>query len=317
MMNIPPVQTNSQRLIEKKIDNLSDDLKKVKKMMIAMILFCMVLVAITITAIIISVLSYHLSQTNGGFKTTTTQEILQLDKRIQNNLASLQVQSYCGPGQWHRIAFLNMTDPSQQCPSAWREYNTSGVRACRRPVNSSEGCSATVYSTDRQYSRVCGRVIGYQLGSPDAFARIRKNDIDLDGVNITHGPQRNHIWSYVAGLNENDSSRSKGKCPCAGGSRPPLSIGNHYYCESGNPNEDFTQTQLYSNDPLWDGQQCEGACCNSTNFPPWFGVQLHAPTTDMIEVNICCDQYTGQDEDTPIVLLEMYIQYLCALHIKT
>ena len=36
-----------------------------------------------------------------------------------------------------------MSDPSQQCPSAWREYNTSGVRACGRPVNSQGNCHST------------------------------------------------------------------------------------------------------------------------------------------------------------------------------
>jgi hypothetical protein len=35
----------------------------------------------------------------------------------------LQMQEHqCGDGIWHRVAYLNMSDPSQQCPSAWREY---------------------------------------------------------------------------------------------------------------------------------------------------------------------------------------------------
>ena len=41
------------------------------------------------------------------------------------------------------MAGLNMSDPSEQCPSAWREYNASGVRACRRPTTSSGGYPAT------------------------------------------------------------------------------------------------------------------------------------------------------------------------------
>ena len=236
-----------------------------------------------------------------------TQEIHQLDERIKSNLASLHIQSHCGAGQWHRIVFLNMSDPSQQCPSAWREYNTNGVRACRRPFSYTQNCSTTTYSTGRQYSRVCGRTIGYQLGSPDAFQRFGRNDIDLDGITITHGLQRNHIWSYVAGLNENNNSMSEGKCPCAGGSQPPLYISNHYYCESGNPNEEFSHITLYLSDPLWDGQQCEEECCTGTNSLPWFNTQLPAPTTDTIEVSLCCDQ-TTMDEDVPIALLEIYVQ---------
>ena len=61
----------------------------------------------------------------------------------------------------------------QQCPSAWREYNSSGVRGCRRPETlSSSGSSRAIcifYATSRQYSRVCGRVVGYQIGSTDTF----------------------------------------------------------------------------------------------------------------------------------------------------
>ena len=66
---------------------------------------------------------------------------------------------------------------------------------------------------------------------------------------------------------------------------------------------------LYSSDRLWDGQQCETerSCCEGTQSPPWFSVQLPAPTIDMIEVSICCDQGT-MDEDTPVELIEMYVQ---------
>ena len=75
----------------------------------------------------------------------------------------------CGNGPWYSVTYLNMKDPSQQCPSAWREYNTRGVRACGRPTTRSGSCAATLYATNRQYSRVCGRAIGYQIGTPDAF----------------------------------------------------------------------------------------------------------------------------------------------------
>ena len=36
----------------------------------------------------------------------------------------------CGEGLWHRVAYLNMSNSSQQCPSAWREYNSSGIKLC-------------------------------------------------------------------------------------------------------------------------------------------------------------------------------------------
>ena len=69
----------------------------------------------------------------------------------------------------------------------------------------------------------------------------------------------------------------------------------------------FLPGHLYPNDKLWDGKQCEGSCCNSTMSPPWFSVQLSAPTTDPIKVSICCNQGTD-DEDVPVELIEMYVQ---------
>ena len=54
---------------------------------------------------------------------------------IENNLTNsdLAISLNCGAGQWHRVAYLNLSNTTQQCPSAWREYNTSGVKGCRRP----------------------------------------------------------------------------------------------------------------------------------------------------------------------------------------
>ena len=51
----------------------------------------------------------------------------------------------------------------------------------------------------------------------------------------------------------------------------------------------------------------EGDCCTGANSPPWFNIELTAPTIDIIEVNICCDQGT-MDEDTPVELIEIYVQ---------
>jgi hypothetical protein len=155
---------------------------------------------------------------------------------------------------------------------------------------------------------VCGRIIGYQVASPDAF--WPDGDQSVDGVTITHGTQ--HIWSYVAGVNERGTStHSRSTCPCSNTDgravEPPLSIGNSYYCESGNSMSGFTPGHLYQDDKLWDGQQCESTCCTGTNSPPWFSVQLPAPTTDAIEVSICCDQDTD-DEDVPVKLIEIFVQ---------
>ena len=225
------------------------------------------------------------------------------------NMLKNSLKINCGPGQWHRVAYLNMSDPSQQCPSTWREYNTKGARACGRPHSNGGSCSATSYPTSHEYSQVCGRVIGYQYGSPDAFAGYARIDrIPVDGIGIFHGIPSSHIWSYVGGISQaNDPRNSRSKCPCNDSSAAPSTIGNNYYCESGNPNRGWLQYNLYSDDKLWDGLQCEGTCCAGTKSPPWFSVQLPAPRNDAIEIQICGDQLTD-DEDTPVELIEIFVQ---------
>ena len=318
---------NHSSLSELTVDNLKAAQTKIKKVLACVVLLCTVLVVTTLTAIVLSVLSYkpngepHTRLTvctinedtisvNGTPRVCNQDIQLQLNEHIQKELASLQIQIYCGTGQWHQIAFLNMSDPLQLCPPGWKEYNTGGVRACGRAPSNEGSCSTITHTAENiAYSRVCGQVIGYQIGSPDAFNRqeLNHNNIDIDGVNIS--VQGYHIWSVVAGVTENSSIHTNSNCPCSftSGQGSPSYISNKYYCESGNPTDNYESNQIFSNNPLWDRQQCEGTCCTGTNYPPWFSVQLPAPTTDVIEVNICGDESTD-NEDTPIKLLEIYIQ---------
>ena len=224
----------------------------------------------------------------------------------------------CGSGLWYHVAHLNMSNPAQQCPPPWRELEnngTNGVRTCGRPPFTSGSCLPIFYRTDREYSRVCGRVIGYQYGSTEAFDNWAVGTIDsyyVYGVSITHGVPRNHIWTLAAGETEGGYTTDPGwNCPCSNPGRsgnvlPPSFVGDNYYCESGNPGTWYTFNHLFSADPLWDGQQCEGQCCSDGKSPPWFSVELQNPTTDDIEVRICVPQPTY--DDVMIQLLELYVQ---------
>ena len=141
---------------------------------------------------------------------------------------------------------------------------------------------------------MCRRVIGYQEGSTDG---IRSSNIDsayVDGVSITHGSPRSHIWTNIAGPTE------------ASTYSPPPFVGNNYYCESGNSAAGVTLGFLYNTDPLWDGKQCEVQCCNEGRSPPWFTVDLQYVTSDDIEVRICEDE-ANSNEDVFIELLEIYV----------
>ena len=97
---------------------------------------------------------------------------------------------HCGSTGWTRVAYLNMSNPLQQCPSNLRLYNHGGVRACGRRTSSNAGCNSVTFSTTGiSYSQVCGRVIGYQYGAPDAFYpggdHVLINSPYVEGISIT------------------------------------------------------------------------------------------------------------------------------------
>ena len=149
--------------------------------------------------------------------------------------------------------------------------------------------------------------------SPDGFENCSTPcTIDkpyVDGVSITHGASpRKHIWTYAAGLFENTKRTSN--CPCTGGGTSPAAfVGSDYYCESAISAGGWEPPVLYSNDSLWDGQHCNGlerTCCDPPNLP-WFCKKLPEPTTDDLELRLCGDE-PRTNEDTPIDLVELYIQ---------
>ena len=236
-------------------------------------------------------------------------------QKVKNNVFQFlfirSILPQCGEGIWYRVAYLNMADSSQQCPSVWREYSCSQYRACGRPVSSVASSPAVFYSTNHQYSKVCGRVIAIQVASPDGFHSSSSIGIDggyMDGVSITYGLPRNHIWTFVSSYSENVTDVNACPCDSSFGNQPQSFVGNNYFCESGNPTQDWDGLD-FPNDKLWDGEQCshEGTCCTGANTPPWFSVSLSNPTSDNIEVRIMGSESTA-NEDTPIELLEIYVQ---------
>ncbi len=76
----------------------------------------------------------------------------------------------CGGPGWTRLAYLDMSDTNQQCPSNWR-LTTSPVRGCGRSSNGYHTCDSMIYPVSgRTYSSVCGRINAYQReGSSNGF----------------------------------------------------------------------------------------------------------------------------------------------------
>ena len=94
-----------------------------------------------------------------------------------------------------RVAELDMTNSSHQCPGELQQTTVNG-RTCRI-ASDSAGCSqAITYSTISEYSKVCGKIRGFQTGTPDSFgnsANAGLEGIYVDGVSLTHGQPRQHI----------------------------------------------------------------------------------------------------------------------------
>ena len=233
-------------------------------------------------------------QESRSFLGNATREI------IRNlNTPTNPISQICGPGNWRRVFYLNTSRSDQiMCPGQWNLV-TSPVRGCAGADTSCNSALSDEISTT--YGKVCGRIIGEGVTSPDAFIRfgpaVGQNFVDgnyLDGVSVTHGApgSRTHIWSFGTG--------HTGRCPCDNGDRnfaplPPAEVGYNYFCDRAD--------QL---DRLWTGESCASSnpCCSFHN-PPYFSIQLPAATTDRIELRICTDE---TDENILVLFAEMYVQ---------
>jgi len=235
---------------------------------------------------------------------------------LQESIVPLLHNFSCGGSTgWRRVAYLDMSNPSQRCPSVWQEITTP-FRVCGRKSRSGGSCEGLLYTTGSvRYNQVCGRIIGYQRGPTRAFHYAPGRSINsfhnVDGVSVTRGFPRKHIWTFAAGINEQASYTSQ-LCPCVagstGGSRVPSFVGQNYFCETGRTSGSSNGVLYPDGDPLWDGQGCgpTSSCC-TFNSPPWFKIRLSSPTTDYIEVRICSASGTTI-EDTPIQLMELYVK---------
>ena len=218
----------------------------------------------------------------------------------------------CGghDGGWMRIADYD-TSRGDDCPSGWKKITANGIALCRSP-NYSEGCHPTTFSVQQiKFNKICGRIKGYQKGTTDAFqGSLSSNSLDngyVDGISITVGNPRKHVWTYAAGFSDVGGNTS---CPCSRspGIVPPSFVGEHYYCESGNTGG-VQKRRYFTEDPLWDGTGClaDNNCCTDAN-QPWFFRQLATNRQDDIEVRLCTFNGGFANEAVLVEQIQLYVQ---------
>ena len=98
-----------------------------------------------------------------------------------------------------------MSDSSSVCPNGTQKFVNGSAIACGVEDPNGNKCVSITSAVTQSYSQICGQVVGYQKGAPTGFGK-GTNGIDgvyLDGVSITLGVPRQHVWSYAVALQEN------------------------------------------------------------------------------------------------------------------
>ena len=194
---------------------------------------------------------------------------------VQEVYCNMELQ--CGGHKcgWTRVAQFD-TSQGDPCPSGWTLITTPGANpknVCRS--GSANTCHSTIFTTNTSFYKICGQVRGYQKGNTNAFADVGDagDSIDVayvDGVSITLGRPRKHVWTYAIGilkmliitvlvlLEEGEITHLH------------LLHGDHYYYESGDTGGDDVDA-YYTTDPVWDGLVCSDSVNRCANPDmPWF-----------------------------------------------
>ena len=192
------------------------------------------------------------------------------------------------PG-WMTVVSFDLTH-EDDCPKYWSEIKINGVRMCGSHTGDT-GCAIANYRMDGlKYNQTVGMVRGYQKGTTDGFQASHDdglgiNEAYVDGVSITIGKPRKHVWTYAVGYSSN-ADAAVSNCPCSvtPGPNPPSFVGEDYYCQSGN--EGTADKDKYYMLPLWGGDGCTDNCCANAGSP-YFHRDFPAPQDGDIEVRIC------------------------------
>ena len=220
--------------------------------------------------------------------------VAELEAKLNNTsepapINHLNVSVRCGiySPNWRRVAYIDTTQGPEQRPSGLVEHvnSTTNQRAYGRSTD--KGCSSVTYPAGGSYTNICGRVRGYQFGSPNGFIGTSV-DYYVQGISITRGSPRQHVWTYAAYWYEGRSN-----CPCdqtnpGDYSHVPDFVGRDHYCETAFVLTSSPKHRIAWENPLWDGagSTCGtgGRCCATFG---WFHKTVSSSSSDNIEVRWC------------------------------
>ena len=253
-------------------------------------------------------ISTNIASANSELQQNLTKELKKSSDHVVEHISG--TYECGGTGGWKRVVYLNMSDPTTNCPSGW-SLTSYSKRTCGKANATGLTCHSVFFPVSvGNYTSVCGSIIAYQHGHIDAFEAYDDGQaftIDeayVAGVSLTHGYPRQHIWTFAAGSSEDDNDYDACPCDTSLNIRIPPFVGEEYFCESGVSSG--SAGGFHPDDPLWDGEGCIGSsrCC-SFNNPPYFVKQLPSSTSDDIEARLCL--LNGND-DSPIEFIELYVK---------
>jgi len=246
-------------------------------------------------------------QSNPTSRGTVGQYWIKTNKGLFKVTCNMKLKCGGVEGGWMQVVDVDM-NRYDSCPGTWRKI-TNPKKLCLGL--SSAGCATANFDVKGvSYDNICGQAKAYQKGSPDAFqSKIQSIDgMYVDGISITLGSPRKHVWTYAAGLSD-DHDYPNYNCPCATypGPSPPAFVGNDYYCESGDVGT-HDGVSYYLSDPLWDGNGCGSGngCCAQIGMP-WFHRKIKLPVVDDFEIRICKNSPSINNEDIAVEKVELFV----------
>ena len=193
---------------------------------------------------------------------------------------------HCGiySTNWKRVVHIDMTNPAAQCPSGLDNDSSNIIKQPVCGKNADKGnCTNVTFPIGCNYTHVCGRVRGYQVGETNGFRA--NQDYFVDGVVITTENREKPLWTYAvstsATTDNNEDPCSPNKTTDEVPDNTKDKVENNYCCEI------RLKTESGWNGPLWDGRKHPtrvNECCQNNNF--WFYRQVN-DTSDNIEVKWC------------------------------